>query len=291
MFSPKKNLLDSFFENTGWTDTVVTTLNTNTTISSYNTSTGGVILAYVYDTSPIGTTPANTTSGAFSAFRAGYVQSGAFHQNVQQQSSTGTQDSFSLANIPIGATNNLDATVFNEFGLSRCLINAKMFWHPSGYDWVFRIGAVTATGLPITIRHKFIPFPSGVPIRLFTCGSFGSAITAPDNTSINLTPLTVTQSLLPGFYVFNSTVNFNAEPTITKFQSATLNRIGGTINTYRFFTRSAAADTGNVYRSVTQTYIEPMTVSELVLNPISSATQPNYLSCMHIPHDGMNQLL
>lgn len=291
MFAPKKNLLDSFFENTGWTDTVVTTLNVNSTISSYNTSTGGVILAYVYNTSVIGSTPANTTSGAFTAFRAGYVQSSVFYQNVQQQQSTGTQDSFALASIPIGVTNNLDATVFNEFGLSRCLINAKMFWHPSGYDWVFRISAVTATGLPITIRHKFIPFPTDLPIQLFTCGSFGNAMTTPDNTAINLTPLTVTQTLLPGFYVFNSTVNFNAEPTVTKFQSANLNRNDGTINTYRFFTRSAAGDTGNVYRSVTQTYIEPMVVSELVLNPISSATQPNYLSCMHIPYAGMNQLL
>ncbi len=295
--SRNKKLVENYFDPTGWVENTFTSI-TAQNLTHLTSTTGGVALISLEAAPTVGTNISLAT-GDYADFRAPLLATadGAYHPSHQflSTSAIGT-NIFSSSGSLVPATATFDSSLLNCFGASRILNNLRFVFIPANTTVSMRLASVNLVA-SATIASKLIPFPDTHPISLFSVGSWtpvGNFSLA--GSSLNLTQLDAspTPIIPPGYWVLNSVCRFNVEASITKTQTITLTRSGASIPEapYRLPTRTAASDTGTSVYRVCQLYIaERHPVSQVVLTPISSAVNEHYVSALHIPYEGIRQVL
>lgn len=296
--SPRKNLMDEFFNLDGWTE------NTFTTTTSQNlthlTSSGGGIALLAVEVAPTAGASGSLSNGDYVDLRVGLTTPNVKSHPLSQLLTTSAYPTnlFSVGGSSIGTTSIVDSSLLSLFGWSRALTNAKLILMPANTTLNVRLSSVNFVS-NVTVISKLIPFPTTTPISMWSVGSWNSnflfGLDSVDG--LNLSQLdtgVLTPNILPGFWIMSSACRYNAESSVTKTQTVTINRVGAgvTSSPFRIRTRTTAAETGtNVVRTAQLHIMEHHEVNRVILDPVISTTHESYLSAIHIPYKALNSLL
>jgi hypothetical protein len=295
--SNKKNLLDSYFDLTGWTENTFNSATAQQNLPNLTSTTGGVALISI-ESAPTAGGSTSLSTADFVDFRAPLFASsdGNNHPSPQFLSNTSLSSNlFSSSGVGIASTTTVDAALLNGFNTLRNVTNLRAVFVPANTTLSIRLASTNLVS-SVTIVSKLVPFPVDYPISLFSLGSWANIATlSVSSASVNLTPLDVTptQPLPPGFWNFVAATRFNAEAATTKTTTFTISRTGaGMVDSpYRLPIRTAAADTGSLTRAGQFYAVEHHPVSRVVISPLVSATNESYAAAWHIPYAGLNQIL
>jgi hypothetical protein len=292
--SPRKNLIDNFFDTSGWASFTLNSTNV-LTLTETNHVNGGVVLLFADSVPTVGGSTTLST-GEYAEVRTAFQLAASptithpFHNLVAVTNYQSTI--FSVSSVA-NTTGIADGLIASIMGLNRLLLNIKILFIPPNANLLIRLGTLNSASV-LNAQLKFLPFV--IPSSFYSVGSWTSGLTLGLSNSTNLTQLDsgiLSSPLPPGFWFFLNAMNYNNEPSVTKSQSISITRLGTTptVSAYKINIRSASTQTGNTVICCPLTILEKNSVNRVNLVPINSSTTDTYLSAFHIPYVALTQLL